>query len=446
MFIEQLQLLFMLYVQPVKAASRIIDTGRFWFALCAVLLALVGVQAGAYKATEIVDPPSARLRALLEERKAVHQNPSAESDDDASPPVAVDRGPVPSQFLMVFGPTATIKVLGAFALAFVPAVILVMTVQRWHESFAVMLRKEYLSVLNCVFFSLTAAYLPVAVVGFVLPPGQSPLLWVALMAAGQIYFLILASICVRTLWGSGMLAAIGASLAGSVGTVVGLIAFSMLGSFGYYLSSPFMLYYAYVLLGSDVRSLGDGFRAKQHMRRQLDFAANNPRDADAQYHLGLIYQQRRQYDEAKRRFARAIEIDPKEADPIFQMGRIAIEEKRFDDAIELLTRAAALDDKCSSHEVWRELGLTYFESSRLEEAHLALAKYVDRRPYDPEGLYWLGKTLVGLGRSSEARQHFESCTEAVETMPSQRRRQLSRWKRMAVAELRSLEKLTPAAR
>jgi len=265
-----------------------------------------------------------------------------------------------------------------------------------------------------------------------------------LVAVGLVYFLVLATFCVRTVWGTGMVVAAAAVLAGAAATVGGLFAFAMLGSFGYYLTSPFFLYYAYILLGSDVRSLGEGFRARQHLRRQLDIATTNPRDADAHYQLGLIYMQRRQFGEAKQRFARAVEIDPREADPAFQLGRIALEEQRWDDAIELLKRAAALDGKCSSHEVWRELGVAYFHTSRLEEARLALEKFVERRPYDPEGLYWYGKTLVALGASGEARQAFEGCREAVETMPPHRRRQLARWRGMAEAELRRMQKPTAA--
>jgi hypothetical protein len=52
--------------------------------------------------------------------------------------------------------------------------------------------------------------------------------------------------------------------------------------------------------------------------------------------------------------------------------------------------------------------VAYFETSRLEEARRALRKYVLHRPYDPEGLYWHGKTLASLGGSREARQQFES--------------------------------------
>jgi tetratricopeptide (TPR) repeat protein len=231
--------------------------------------------------------------------------------------------------------------------------------------------------------------------------------------------------------------AIGAAIVGMAALLGGMFAFLLLGSLLYFLASPFLLFYAYVLLGSDLRSLGEGLRARQHLRSQLDIATTNPRDADAQYQLGLIYQQRHQYDEAKRRFTRAVEIDPREADPIFQLGRIALDEGRLTDAIELLNDAAALDDKCCSHEVWRDLGAAYFRSGRFEEARMALEKFVERRSYDPEGLYWYGKSLLALRRLNEAWQQFEQCREAVDTMPANRRRQLSKWKRLSVAELKA---------
>jgi len=384
MLLEQLQLLITLYARPVRAASRIIDHGRLWFAVCAALLVLVMVPGG------------------------------------------------------VFLPGKTVlRTIGAIALAFVPVVILVMTVYRSHESFPVMLRRDYLTFLNCVLLSMAAAFLPLAVLTRFLLFGNY---WLALvfLGAGNIYFLILVTCCVRTLWGSGLAVAAGAAIVGLAATFGGLIAFLELGSFMYFLSSPFVLFYAYILLGSDLRSLGEGLRARQHLRQQLDIAATNPHDADAHYQLGLIYQQRHQFDEAKKRFARAAEIDPREADPVFQLGRIALEEDRLADAIELLIRAAGLDDKCCSSEVWRDLGVAYFRIGRNEDAQLALSKFVERRSYDPEGLYWYGKSLLALGKVDDAKQQFEQCREAVETMPSNRRRQLAKWKRMAVAELRSI--------
>lgn len=36
-----------------------------------------------------------------------------------------------------------------------------------------------------------------------------------------------------------------------------------------------------------------------------------------------------------------------------------------------------------------------------------LADYVERRPYDPDGLYYYGQALEELGRISEAREMYE---------------------------------------
>jgi tetratricopeptide (TPR) repeat protein len=198
------------------------------------------------------------------------------------------------------------------------------------------------------------------------------------------------------------------------------------------------LYYAYMLFASDARALGDGLRQRQHLRQQLEISTTNPRDADAHYQLGLIYQKRRQYTEAISRFKRAVEIDPKEADPHFQLGCIARVQKRVDDAIGYLTTAAALDDKLSQSDVWRELGAAYFEAGRTEEAAAALLKFSDRRPYDPEGLYWYGRTLAKLGRGGEAREMFERAIEAVKTMPRHRRAEVREWGSASKSELRKV--------
>jgi Flp pilus assembly protein TadD len=396
---EQLQLLLLLYVRPVRAASGIIDRGRIWFAVAAAVLALWLLPAGIF-----VWAPARSASGIA---------------------------------VLALSPANVLRTLGAVSLALVPAVILVVTVYRSHESFPVMLRKDYLTLLNCVLLSMTAAFSPLIVLVRLLALG-TPEIALAILAAAEIYFLFLVTCCVRTLWGVGPAVASVSAVLGMAAMFCGMIAFVLLGPLMYYFASPFVLYYAYVLLGSDIGSLGEGLRARQHLRQQLDIATSNPRDGDAHYQLGLIYQQRHQYNEAKQRFARAVEIDGRDADPVFQLGRIALEEERWGDAIELLSRAAALDDKCCSHEVWRDLGVAYFRSGRLEEARLALNKFVERRSYDPEGLYWYGKSLLALGDVDRARHQFEQCQEAVETMPSNRRRQLSKWKRMAASELRGV--------
>jgi hypothetical protein len=95
-------------------------------------------------------------------------------------------------------------------------------------------------------------------------------------------FVTLAACCTRTLWGTGYFVAAGSVAVGFVAAIGALIASVVLGRFVYYLASPCLIYYAWIFLGSDVRSLGGGLRSRQHLKRQLEIAATNPKDADAQ--------------------------------------------------------------------------------------------------------------------------------------------------------------------
>ncbi len=384
---QQISLLLRFYWQPTKAASRTIDEGRLWFAVLAAAAAFTG---------------------LLAARGAFHPG-------------------------MVF------KALIVLAVGFVPGAILAATFWRGHESFGVLLRRDYAAMLTCALLASAAVCLPLAAlmaIGgsrrvFLLVAGVLALLW----------FMAMAACSARTIWGIGY-AASAATATIAIGIAFAVAAgVTAIGSSGYFLASPLVLFYGYYLLagsniGSNVRELGGGLRSRQHLRQQLEIATLNPSDADAHYQLGLIYQDRHQYDEARRRFQRAIEIDSREADPFFQLGKIDLEEGKAEEAIAFLSRAAALDDKCGSHEVWRELGRAYLSASRPDEACAALARYVERRPYDPEGLYYHGEALLALARAVEAGQAFTECKAAVDTMPPHRRRQVARWGRMASGKLR----------
>ncbi len=71
------------------------------------------------------------------------------------------------------------------------------------------------------------------------------------------------------------------------------------------------------------------------------------------------------------------------------------------------------------------------------DAKDALEKFIDRRPYDPEGLYYLGKTLEQLEQRDEAREVFGRCIEAVKTMPSYRYREHRKWDKLAKERLKN---------
>ena len=323
------------------------------------------------------------------------------------------------------------------ALLFVPACIAMISVWDHLGSLGVVLHRDYSPLVVCTLMCWAAASLPGAIAGFV-APALVPWIRVAVVA----YFLVLAGIAVRTVFGTGIGKAMGTVLGGLGVTVGGYFAYDAFGGALSYLASPFVLIWLYILFRPNLDSLrgfGGGLRSRQNFRRNLDALTVNPRDSDAHYQLGLIYQQRRNYAEAISRFTKAVEIDPGETDAHHQLGCIALEQKRCEDARRHFAAALALDDKHSSSEAWRGLGAADLQLGNSEQALAELEKYTERREFDPEGLYWLGATFKKLERMPEARDAFQRAVEAARTSPPHRRRYTAAWGRQAKAELRTLD-------
>jgi hypothetical protein len=297
---DNLKFLFMLYVRPAAAAGGILDRGRLWLGVLAAL--------GVSFVLHLPDFP---------ERGA---------------------GTALLRFIS-YTPGGYLAPLVLIAAVMVPAILL-MRAWSGFGSASVLLDRDYTPLLMCAMFSWTAAYLPLTVARYFIEDVRMPAVYLAF----SLYFLVLFAVCVRAVLGSGFGAALGLTALGWIAGVLGAVLLGVVGPMLGYLASPFLLYYLYILFGSQVRGIGEGMRSGQHFRQQLEMATANPHDADAHYQLGLIYQQRRQYSEATARFERAVAIDPEFADAHMQLGVIAREQGRFDDAIGFLTRAASLDD------------------------------------------------------------------------------------------------------
>jgi tetratricopeptide (TPR) repeat protein len=323
------------------------------------------------------------------------------------------------------------------ALLFVPVCIAIIALWDHLGSLDVVLRRDYSPLLVCTLMAWAAAALPAAILSFIAPPSVA--MWIR--AAVVLYFLALAAIAVRTVFGTGIGKASGTVLGGLGATVAGYFAYETFGGALSYFSSPLMLFWLYYLFRPNLdmfTGLGGGLRSRQNFRRNLDALTVNPRDSDAHYQLGLIYQQRRNYAEAIPRFTKAVEIDSSETDAHYQLGVIALEQKRYEDARRHFAAVLALDDKHSSSEAWRGLGAADLQMGHTEQALAELQKYTDRREFDPEGLYWLGAAFKKLGRVPEARDAFERAVEAARTSPAHRRRYTAAWGRQAKTELRTL--------
>jgi tetratricopeptide (TPR) repeat protein len=331
---------------------------------------------------------------------------------------------------------ATVTGLVLLVLLFSPACIAIISVWDHLGSLDVVLRRDYSPLLVCILMCWAAAEIPAAIAGFFLP---EMLLWIRL--AVVLFFLALAAIAVRTVFGTGMGKAIATVLGGAGATTAGYFAYETFGGVLSYFSSPLMLLWLYYLFRPNLdmlTGLGGGLRSRQSFGRHLEALTVNPRDSDAHYQLGLIYQQRRNYAEAVSRFTKAVEIDPGETDAHHQLGQIALEQKRYDDARRHFAAALALDDKHSSSESWRGLGAADLQLGRTEQALAELEKYTGRREFDPEGLYWLGCAFKKLGQTQDAGDAFKRAVEAARTSPAHRRRYTASWGRQAKAELRTL--------
>jgi tetratricopeptide (TPR) repeat protein len=193
------------------------------------------------------------------------------------------------------------------------------------------------------------------------------------------------------------------------------------------LASPLLLVILFVLIRGYVTGVLRSHRARESFKQNLEAATLNPADASAHYNLGLIHQQRGEFEEARERFERAIQIDEDEIDAYYQLGRIARTQKRFADAIQHFEQVVARDVSHSQHEIWREVGATYIAAGQFEDARDALERFLEHRPSDPEALYLMGRAHAGLGHRREATSSMQACIEAVKTAPAYKYRADKRW-------------------
>jgi tetratricopeptide (TPR) repeat protein len=292
--------------------------------------------------------------------------------------------------------------------------------------FGASFQRDYGPLLTCVAAAWTSASLPLLAIAWFRPQ-----LFVAAAGLACLWFAVLMFFAARTVFGAGN----GAALAIVCLSWIPLAgAYFLWGPLSYllrWLASPFFLFYAFYYLRGEFGNLGAGLRSRQSFRRNLEAAAVNPHDGDAQYQLGLIYQQRRQCTEAIRRFGNAVAIDPAQTDAHFQLGRIAREQGRLKDALAHFQTVVDQDPRHSQSEIIRELGALYLTARQYEHASHQLAEYTVRRPYDAEGLFYYGQALEGLGKLQDAREVYDRASEAVGLTPPYLRRFAAKWGRLA---------------
>ena len=446
---ENLKLLFQIYLRPAFAMSEIMDRGSWLFAAAAVTFVsmafFVTINAKLYEIYAIpdasryldsvkdIDGDSPEARAEYDRAIAAYQQAL---NDRSRIPVVGDR------FLQFFSfePTRFYEPLFLLLIFYVPAAILLMSVFGGVGNFGIVVRRDYGALAVCTLSAWAAANLPFALAGVLLTISSVKVpttLYLALWLASGALFGVLMIFVLRTVFGASYAAAITTIALSWPSLSAGMYVFRYLAP---WLFSPFLLFWVVILFGgaflAGARGFGNTFRQRQNFKRFLHNATVNPRDADAHVQLGLIYLQRRQDARALEHFNKAYEIDKTEIDANYELGKIARRNGELQKAIEHFSVVVEQNDKHSLSEVWREIGATYLEAGMLKEAREALEKFVERRAFDAEGLYYLGKVLKQQGELEKAREFFEQAVESVRTSPDFRRgADVRLWSKLAKREL-----------
>ncbi len=452
---QNTKLLARLYYRPVRATSDIIDEAS-WIYAAVLVLAISFVMNAAvfsqiYSGYESVARPLsekeiARNEAMLREEYASLRStadlPSSINDEeeflDHVPKVTFEQKPLPlvrqyGWWFVSFAPTTFLTAILGMAVLYVPCVLLIVTFSESLGSFGVVLRRDYGSLLTCSLMAWAAAHLPFAVGGIIaMKAGGGARTALLLWVLSALCFGLLMGLVVRTLFGTRFFKALGIVCVASLAFAVQAKLFAVVSPFMF---SPFLLYYAWMMFRGDIGDIGFSLRQRQSFRRSMEEATINPRNAEAHYQLGLIFQRRHQYNEALQRFKRAAEIDANETDAHYRLGCIARMQNRLQEALDYFSVVIEQDEQHSHHEVWREIGLTYLTAGMHAEADDALRRFVEHRPYDPEGLFYYGQAREKLGDSTEAAEMFQRCVEAVKTMPHYRQGGLRKWRKLAQEKL-----------
>lgn len=442
---ENFKLFLEIYYRPASAMSDIIDRGSWVFAALQVLL----VSAGFFLAVNSKLDAAYRIPVVSEYYGSGFYELSDEQFDAAltaaqgrleQADAVRQRVPVVGDAFFrffTFNPALFYQPLLSITIFYVPLTVLLVCLFGGIGTFGVVVRREYTALATCILMAWAAAHLPFAVAGIItLEASPGPQFYLAMWAASGLLFGVFAIFAVRTVFGVGYGVAIATVLLSWVSFTIGMYVFRYVSP---WLFSPLLILFAVMyfggFLGSELRGFGDAFRRRQNFNRYLHSATVNPKDADAHVQLGLIYLQRRQNAKAVEHFRKAYKIDPSEIDANYHLGRIAREDGELQTALDHFALVVEQDDKYSLNEIWREIGATYLAAKMMNEAAEALEKFIDRRPVDPEGLYYLGTVLKAKGDDARAREMFEQAIESVRIAPAYRRREIGKWSKLAEKEL-----------
>jgi tetratricopeptide (TPR) repeat protein len=136
-----------------------------------------------------------------------------------------------------------------------------------------------------------------------------------------------------------------------------------------------------------------------------DYVSQRPQDAKAFLALGMAYLSLLRYSEARKAVERSLQLDPNLAEAEYQLGLLESQQGNRQAAQEHWERAVAL--KPDHAGALFSLGTVYVEGGDLAKAQSAFEHSLAADPSNMKTEYNLALVLNKLGKSEEAKVHFE---------------------------------------
>ncbi len=127
-------------------------------------------------------------------------------------------------------------------------------------------------------------------------------------------------------------------------------------------------------------------------------------------YLGMIHDDKGDYDSAEKYFTRALTYDKNNPDIYKNLSMTYRHKKQFDKAVESAEKSASMKTDDTDAKIL--LGNVYFETGRYDEAIAAYREALDSAPDNPRLLYNLGSALMKKGDEFAAMEYFKKAGAA----------------------------------
>jgi type IV pilus assembly protein PilF len=144
-------------------------------------------------------------------------------------------------------------------------------------------------------------------------------------------------------------------------------------------------------------------RAKEKLAKALDI---EPKNADVHATYGLVFQLEGEIDLAEEYFKQAVRYDPQSAQIRNSYGAFLFSENRFHEAVDQLSKAS--EDRFYSNRpmVFENLGVAYKRIGNPEDAEYAFTRATQLNPQQPRALIELGEIRFDERNYVESRGYY----------------------------------------